>query len=80
MIKEILNKLSIYKNGSGGYFKEVLNLEIYTVKYRPMKGSSYIPLPDFITKQKAIINVQNKGTKCFQWCILRNLHPLNKNE
>ena len=45
-----------------------------------MKGSSYIPLSDVIMKKKAIINIQNKDEKCFQWSILRYLHPLNKNE
>jgi len=49
--------LLIKKNGSGWYFKEVLNLEIHTVGYKPMKGSSYIPLPDFIVKKKAIVNI-----------------------
>lgn len=81
MIREILNKIGIYqKNGSGWYFKEVLNLEIHPVNYKPMKGSSYIPLSDVIMKKKAIINIQNKDEKCFQWSILRYLHPLNKNE
>ena len=67
--------LLIIKNGSGWYFKEVLNLEIHTVGYKPMKGSSYIPLPDFIVKKKAIVNIQNKDQKCFLWCVLRRLHP-----
>lgn len=45
MIREILQKSYTYqKNGSGWYFKEVLSLEIHTVSYKPMKGSSYIPL------------------------------------
>ena len=53
MIKEILNNLSIYqKNGSGWYFKEVIRLEIHIVEYKPMKGGTYIPLPEFIQKQK----------------------------
>ena len=76
MIYEILNKIATYqKNGSGWYFKEVLNLEIHTVGYIPMKWSSYIPLPDFIVKKKAIVNIQNKDQKCFLWCVLRRLHP-----
>lgn len=79
MIREILNKIYIYqKNGSGLYFKEVLNLEIYIANYKPMKGGSYIPLPDFIMRKKAILNMENKGDKCFQWSILRYLHPLQK--
>ena len=81
MIKEILEKISIYqRNGSGWYFKEVSSFEIHTVDYKPIKGSSYIPLPDFIMKNKSIINIQNKDNKCFLWSILRYLHLIQKNE
>ena len=81
MIKEILEKISIYqKYGSGWYFKEVLNLEIHIVNYKPIKGSSYIPLPDFIMKKKSIINIQNKDNKCFLWSIHRYLNPIEKHE
>ena len=52
MIKEILAVLAIYqKNGSGWYFEEVESLEIYIVDYKPFKGGSYIPLPEFIQKK-----------------------------
>ena len=81
MIKEILEKIYIYqRNGSGWYFKEVFSLEIHIVDYKPIKGSSYIPLPDFIMRKKAIINMENKDNKCFLWSILRYLHPIQKNE
>ena len=63
------------KNGSGWYFKEVVQLEIHTVDYNPTKGSSYIPLPDWIKNKKAIVNIENKDEKCFLWCVLRYLHP-----
>ena len=68
------------QNGSGWYFKEVVQLEIHTVEYNPTKGSSYIPLPDGISNKKAIVNIQNKDEKCFLWCILRYLHPIDKNK
>ena len=81
MIKEILEKISIFqRNGSGWYFKEVSSLEIHIVDYKPIKGSSYIPLPDFIMKKKSIINIQNKDNKCFLWSILHYLHPVQMNE
>ena len=68
-------------NGSGWYFKEVLQLEIHKVDYKPMKGSSYIPLPVFIKNKKAIIYIENKkDNKCFQWCILRYLHPRERDK
>lgn len=75
MMDTILSNISIYqKNGSGWYFKEVISLEIHSVKYKPVKGSFYIPLPDFIKNKNAIINLKNKDLKCFQWCVLRYLH------
>lgn len=80
MIHEIFNKIASYqRNSSRWYFKKVLRLEIHTIDYKPMKGSSYIPLPDFILKKKAITNIQNKGEKCFLWSVLRYLHPINLN-
>ena len=64
--------------GSGWYFKEVLKLEVHTVKYNPIRGSSYIDLPDWIKNKKAIINIKNSDEKCFIWCILRYLYPKEK--
>ena len=59
-IRDILNKLSFYQlHGSGWYFKEVLYLEIHTYEFNPIKGSSYIPLPDWITRKKAITSIRN---------------------
>ncbi|CAH3027956.1 unnamed protein product [Porites evermanni] len=73
--------LEVYqKNGSGWYFKEVVQLEIHIVEYNLTKGSSYIPLPDWISDKKAIVNIENKDEKCFLWCILRYLHPRDRDE
>ena len=81
VIRSILEKISIYQqNGSGFYFKELLHLEIHTVEYKPMRGSSYIPLPDWIMRKKAIVNIRNTDEKCFLWCVLRYLHPRDENE
>ena len=81
MIKEILNNLSIcQKNGSGWYFKEVIRLEIHIVEYKPLRGGSYVPLPEIIMRKKAIIKMHNKDDKCFLWSILRYLHPIQMNE
>ena len=73
--KIIEDIIEFNSNGSGWYFKEVLKLEITTTEFNPTKGSSYIPLPDWISNKKAIVNIQNKDDKCFVWCILRYLHP-----
>ena len=80
-VKKIIEDLEVFqKNGSGWYFKEVVNLEIHTVENGPMKGSSYIPLPDWISDKKAIVNIQNKDEKCFLWCILRYLHSVDEKD
>ena len=68
------------KNGSEWRFESNDKLEIHTVGYNPTKGSSYIPLPDWITNKKAIVNIQNKDEKCFLWCVLRYLYPREKDE
>ena len=66
VIRTILDKITIYQhNGSGWYFKEVVHLEIHTVNFNPMRGSSYIPLPDWIMRKKAIVNIRNTDDKCF---------------
>ena len=76
MLREIKEKLAIYiRNGSGWYFKEVISFEIHIVDYKPIKGSSYIPLPNFIMRKNAIINIKNEDDKCFLWSVLRYLHP-----
>ena len=52
MIYEFLANLPNYqKKGSGWYFNEVISLEIHIVDYKPMKGGSYISLPEFIQKK-----------------------------
>ena len=80
-VKKIIEDLEAYqKNGSGWYFKEVVQLEIHTSEFNPMNGSSYIPLPDWISNKKAIVNIENKDEKCFLWCILRYLHPKERDE
>ena len=81
IIRTILDKIRIYQhNGSGWYFKELVHFEIHTVNFNPMRGSSYIPLPDWISRKKAIINIRNTDDKCFLWCVPRYLNPKPKND
>ena len=78
---KILEGISTYQNnGSGWYFKEIYQLEIHTNEFKPMRGSSYIPLPDWIMRKKAIVSIRNEDDKCFLWSVLRYLHPREKND
>jgi len=65
-------------NGSGWTFQSIAALDIHTVGYEPLKGSSWVPLPKFLASKKAIINMKNTDNQCFKWCIARALNPAKR--
>ena len=67
------------RQGSNWRFYSVLSLDLHTVKYVPLGGSSYIPLPKFLAAKKAVINLKNEDDECFKWAITRALNPVEKN-
>ena len=54
-------------------FDEVLFLEINFHHIILTRGSSYLPLPDWIARKKAIINPQNDNEECFKWAVIAAL-------
>ena len=60
---------------TGWHFHSVINLELHTAEWVPLRGSSYIELPKELKNKKAIINMKNDDNKCFLWCVLRALNP-----
>jgi len=50
--------------------KKIIKLEVNTVNYSPLSGSSYIPTPKTFAYHPAILNVVNKDEKCFLWSVL----------
>ena len=72
MADNILEKVVSYnKGGSNLIFKQILSLEIHTVLYESLGGSSYIPLPPELCNRKAIINLKNKDNQSFKWIVTR---------
>ena len=51
-------------------FDEVLYLDVNFHQLNLRRGSSCLPLPDFIAKRKAVINPQNGDEECFNWAII----------
>ena len=51
-------------------------LDLHTVRYVPLGGSSYISLPAFLAAQKVIINLKNEDDECFIWAFTRSLNPV----
>ena len=80
MKENVLEYLAKFqRQGSNWRFHSVLSLDLHTVKYVPLGGSSYIPLPKFLAAKKAIINLKNEYDECFKWAITRALNPVEKN-
>ena len=47
--------------------------------YKPLVGSSYIDLPIEISNpRKGLINTKNNGQKCFSWCHVRHINPVEE--
>ena len=78
---QIINKIQQWiSEGSAWLIQSVDGHFINVVKYRPLKGSSYIPLPKELQNlAKGIINIKNNDDECFRWCHIRYLLPQNKN-
>ena len=51
-------------------FDEVLFLDTNFHRLNLTRGSSYLPLPDWLARKKAIINPHNNDEKCFKWAVI----------
>ena len=51
-------------------FDRVIHMDIDFHRLNLTRGSSYIPLPDWLTKKKAIINPRNLDMECFKWAVI----------
>ena len=51
-------------------FDEVIHMNIDFHRLNLTRGSSYIPLPDWLAKKKAIINLKNSDMECFKWAVI----------
>ena len=75
-LEGILESLANYtKQGSGWSVEEVEGIDISIARYVLVKGGSYKPLPPWIERKKAIVNVKNNDDKCFMWAIRSALYP-----
>ena len=78
--QNILNQISQWiSEGSGWTIKSVDSNYLNIIKYKPMKGSSYIQLPSELRNSaKGLINMKNEDNECFRWCHIRHLNPQEK--
>ena len=51
-------------------FDEFLYLDVNYHQLNLMRGSSYLPLPDWLARKKAIVNPYNDNEECFKWSVI----------
>ncbi|XP_026746584.1 uncharacterized protein LOC113507863, partial [Trichoplusia ni] len=64
---------------SGWSFVSINHLEININKYCPMRGGTYLELPDVIKNTKSCLNIHNNDEYCFLWCVVAALFPAKNN-
>ena len=51
-------------------FDELLYLDVNFHQLNLMTGSSYLPLPDWLVRKKALVNPHNDDKECFKWSVI----------
>jgi len=75
------------RNRNASFIREKSGLilaEIYAINFEinhnnPLNGGSFKPLPKFLQRKEAIINVQNRDNRCFGYAVLAALYQFDRN-
>ena len=66
MVERILENMAAFQGeGSPWRLHGIIQLELHTVRYMPLRGETWIPLPKELANKNAIIYMKNKDNKCF---------------
>ena len=84
-LNQALQKLALglekYIHESSGWtLKNVKKLDIHTVRYKPLGGSSYLDLPKSLINGHMLLNIKNKDDKCFVWAVLAHIHKTDNTQ
>ena len=77
--QEILYRVDASINRGSGWIIESIESQYINIStYRPLIGSSYIDLPiELKHPRKGLINIKNNDQKCFLWCHVKHINPVN---
>lgn len=68
--KQIQEQLDDYnRNGSNWVLHRINSCHLLVSRWVAMRAGSYIPLPEWLEKKRAIINIQNEDEYCFKYAI-----------
>ena len=79
MVDKILTVLATFaSSGSGWILEKVIRLDVKFAHYRPVNGSSYLPLPVKIANCRGLLNIRNHNDQnCFKHCYIAAYHLHN---
>ena len=65
---------------SGLKINKINKITIHYDKYNPNRAGKYMELPEWISKKKACINIQNEDELCFKYCVLCKFYEVFKKD
>ena len=80
---KIYNEMDNYfkNNNSDTKFVSIIYHKVNMYKYLPLKGKGYIALPkNYSNNNKDLCNIKNDDNKCFKWCHIAFLYPVNNHK
>ena len=76
--QEIIYRIDAWINEGSGWIVESIEY-INITTYKPLVGRSYIDLPiELCSPRKGLINIKNNDQKCFLWCHVRHINPVEE--
>ena len=79
--RQLLNFIEIYEhNGSGWVFSNFASLQLTHWHLDPLRASAFVPLPRWIRKKKAVVNITGTGGDYFKLAVLAGMHPVGRLE
>ena len=76
-IFEIINgRIEVWvAKGSGWELEKIEFVYVNVVRYQPLRGGTYLPIPTKLKNKKAVMNVENKDNECLKWAIRSAMFP-----
>ena len=70
--------IDVWINKGSGWMVESIESQYINIStYRPLSGSSYDELPaELKSPKKGLINLKNTDQRCFLWCHVRHIDPV----
>ena len=57
----VIENLTVFQRGQSRWrFRSIVSLNVFTAEYKPLKGSSYIPLPSCLASKKRLLTCKTK--------------------